>query len=120
MVQHIEFRTTLVNTELGEAYTWIELRNQVEQNLTTKRLFDDWDKDAVLNLILPYLDEAGKPDGCGYLDALEVVFEEIRDNDTVIVVEDECAQKVVLALIEYLYQESYGAKKKSKPSPDTR
>ena len=112
MVQHIEFRTTLVNTEVGEAYTWIELRNQVEQNLTTKRLFDDWDKDAVLNLILPYLSETGQPDGCGYLDALEVVFEEIRDNDTVIVVEDECMQKVVLALIEYLFQDSYGIKKK--------
>jgi hypothetical protein len=112
MVQHIEFRTTLVNTELGEAYTWIELRNQVEQNLTTKRLFDDWDKDAVLNLILPYLSETGQPDGCGYLDALEVVFEEIRDNDTVIVVEDEYARKVVLGLIEYLYRESYGAKRK--------
>ena len=112
MVQHIEFRTTLVNTELGEAYTWIELRNQVEQNLTTKRLFDEWDKEAVLHLISPYLGMTGKPGGCGYLDALEVVFEEIRDNDTVIVVEDERARKVILALIEYLYQESYGAKRK--------
>ena len=110
MVQHIEFRTTLVNTELGEAYTWIELRNQVEQNLTTKRLLDDWDKNTVLDLISPYLDEAGKRKACNYLDALEVVFEEIRDNDAVIVVEDECVQKVVLALIEYLYQDSYGVK----------
>jgi hypothetical protein len=112
MVQHIEFRTTLVNTELGEAYTWIELRNQVEQNLTTKRLFDEWDKDTVLGLISPYLGEARKREACSYLDALEVVFEEIRDNDAVIVVEDECVQKVVLALIEYLYQVSYGVKRK--------
>jgi hypothetical protein len=111
MVQHIEFRTTLINTELGEAYTWIELRNQVEQNLTTKRLLDNWDKYAVLDLISPYIDEAEKREACNYLDALEVVFEEIRDNDTVIVVEDECMQKVVLALIEYLYQESYGVRR---------
>jgi hypothetical protein len=110
MVQHIEFRTTLINTELGEAYTWIELRNQVEQNLATKRLFDDWDKDTVLSLISPYLDKAENREACNYLDALEAVFEEIRDNDAVIVVEDECMQKVVLALIEYLYQESYGAR----------
>jgi hypothetical protein len=40
-----------------------------------------------------------------------VVFEEIRDNDAVIVIEDKCMQKVVLALIEYLYQENYGKKK---------
>jgi hypothetical protein len=112
MVQNIEFRTTLVNTELGEAYTWIELRNQVEQNLTTKRLFDDWNSEAVLSLISTYLDGAGKLDTCSFLEALEVVFEEIRDNDTVIVVEDECMQKVVLALIEYLYQESYGVKQR--------
>jgi hypothetical protein len=112
MVQHVKFRTTLINTELGEAYTWIELRNQVEQNLTTKRLFDEWDKDAVLQLITPYLDGSGKNDSCSYLDALEIVFEEIRDNDTVIVVEDKCIQKVVLGLIEYLYQECYGVKRK--------
>jgi hypothetical protein len=112
MVPCIEFRTALINTELGEAYTWIELRNQVEHNLTTKKLFDDWDKEAVLGLISPYLDGAGKQDSCSYLATLEVVFEEVRDNDTVIVVEDECTQKVILALIEYLYQESYGIKKK--------
>jgi hypothetical protein len=112
MVPCIEFRTTLINTELGEAYTWIELRNQVEHNLTTKKLFDDWDKAAVLGLISPYLGEAGKQDSCSYLETLEVVFEEVRDNDTVIVVEDKRMQKVVLALIEYLYQESYGIKKK--------
>jgi hypothetical protein len=112
MVQYIEFRTTLINTELGEAYTWIELRNQVEQNLKTKRLFDDWEKEAVLSLIFPYLDEAGKHDPCGYLEALEVVFEEIRDNDAVIVVEDECVRRVVLALVEYLCQESYGRNRK--------
>lgn len=112
MVPCIEFRTTLINTELGEAYTWIELRNQVEHNLTTKKLFDDWNKEAVLGLISPYLSGAEKQDSCSYLETLEVVFEEIRDNDTVIVVEDECMQKVVLALIEYLYQESYGIKKK--------
>jgi hypothetical protein len=112
MVQYIEFRTTLINTELGEAYTWIELRNQVEHNLTTKKMFDDWDKEAVLGLISPYLGGAGKHESCSYLEALEVVFEEVRDNDTVIVVEDECMQKMVLALIEYLYQDSYGIKKK--------
>jgi hypothetical protein len=112
MVQYIEFRTTLINTELGEAYTWIELRNQVEQNLKTKRLFDDWDKEAVLSLISSYLNEAGKHDPCRYIEALEAVFEEIRDNDAVIVVEDECVQRVVLALVEYLCQESYGRKSK--------
>jgi hypothetical protein len=112
MVQYIEFRTALINTELGEAYTWIELRNQVEQNLKTKRLFDEWDKEAVLSLIAPYLNEAGKHDPCRYLEALEAVFEEIRDNDAVIVVEDECVQRVVLALVEYLCQESYGGKSK--------
>ena len=112
MVPCIEFRTTLINTELGEAYTWIELRNQVEHNLTTKKMFDDWDKEAVLGLISPYLGGAGKHESCSYLEALEVVFEEVRDNDTVIVVEDECMQKMVLALIEYLYQDSYGIKKK--------
>jgi hypothetical protein len=112
MVQYIEFRTTLVNTELGEAYTWIELRNQVEHNLTTKKLFDEWDKETVLGLISPYLGGAEKHESCGYLEALEVVFEEIRDNDAVIVVEDKCVQRVVLALIEYLCQESYGSKRK--------
>jgi hypothetical protein len=112
MVQYIEFKTTLINTELGEAYTWIELRNQVEQNLTTKKLFDEWDKETVLTLIAPYLGGAGKQESCSYLETLEVVFEEIRDNDAVIVIEDKCMQKVVLALIEYLYQENYGIKKK--------
>jgi hypothetical protein len=112
MVQYIEFRTTLINTELGEAYTWIELRNQVEQNLKTKRLFDEWDKETVLSLISPYLNEAGKHNPCRYLEALEGVFEEIRDNDAVIVVEDKCMQRVVLALVEYLCQESYGRKRK--------
>ena len=111
MVRYVEFKTTLINTELGEAYTWIELRNQVEQNLTTKKLFDEWNKETVLSLISPYLGEAGKHESCNYLETLEVVFEEIRDNDAVIVIEDKCMQKVVLALIEYLYQESYGIKK---------
>lgn len=111
MVQNIEFRTTLVNTELGEAYTWIELRNQVEQNLTTKKLFDEWDKETVLSLIHPHLCGAEKCESYNLLEALEAVFEEIRDNDSVIVVEDECMQKVVLALIEYLYKESYCTKK---------
>jgi len=112
MVQYIKFQTTLINTELGEAYTWIELRNQVEQNLVTKKLFDEWDKETVLSLISPYLSEAGKHESRNYLEALEVVFEEVRDNDTVIVVEDKCMQKVVLALIEYLHQENYGIKRK--------
>ena len=112
MVQYIEFQTALINTELGEAYTWIELRNQIEQNLTTKKLFDEWDKEAVLSLISPYLSRTGEHEFCSYLEALEVVFEEARDNDTIIVVEDKCVQKVVLALIEYLCQESYGNKMK--------
>jgi len=112
MVQYIEFQTALINTELGEAYTWIELRNQVEQNLATKKLFDEWDKETVLSLISPYLGRTGKHESCSYLEALEVVFEEVRDNDTIIVVEDKCVQKVVLALIEYLCQESYGSKMK--------
>lgn len=111
MVRYVEFKTTLINTELGEAYTWIELRNQVEQNLTTKKLFDEWNKETVLSLISPYLGGAGKQESCSYLETLEVVFEEIRDNDAVIVIEDKCMQKVVLALIEYLYQENYGKKK---------
>ena len=112
MVQYIEFQTALINTELGEAYTWIELRNQVEQNLTTKKLFDEWDKETVLSLISPYLGRTEEHDPCSYLEALEIVFEEARDNDTVVVVEDKCVQKVVLALIEYLCQESYGSKMK--------
>ena len=111
MVRYVEFKTTLINTELGEAYTWIELRNQIEQNLTTKKLFDEWNKETVLSLISPYLGGAGKQESCSYLETLEVVFEEIRDNDAVIVIEDKCMQKVVLALIEYLYQENYGKKK---------
>jgi len=110
MVQYIEFRNTLINTELGEAYTWIELRNQVEQNLKTKKLFDEWDKEAVLNLISPYLNRAAEHESCKYLETLEVLFEEIRDNDTVVAVEDECGQRVVLALVEYLCQESYSRK----------
>ena len=111
MVRYVEFKTTLINTELGEAYTWIELRNQVEQNLTTKKLFDEWNKETVLSLISPYLGGAGKHESCSYLETLEVIFEEIRDNDAVIAIEDKCMQKVVLALIEYLYEESYGIKK---------
>lgn len=110
MVQYIEFRNTLINTELGEAYTWIELRNQVEQNLTTKKLFDKWDKEAILDLIQPYLGETAEHEASKYLDTLEVIFEEIRDNDTVVAVENECAQRVVLALVEYLCQESYSRK----------
>jgi hypothetical protein len=104
MIKYIGFRPALVNTELGEAYTWIELRNQVEQNLETKRLFDEWDKDTVLNIIHPYLDKLDNHESCSYLDALELIFEETRDNDAVIVVEDSCVQKVILALIEYLCQ----------------
>ncbi len=111
MIQYVEFRNTLINTELGEAYTWIELRNQVERNLTTKKLFDEWDKEATLNLISPYFNGLAKHEACKYLEILEVIFEEIRDNDTLITVEDGCAQRVVLALIEYLHQESYGGKR---------
>jgi hypothetical protein len=102
MVQYIEFQSTLINTELGEAYSWIELRNEVEKNLITKKLFDEWDKEAVLCLISPYLERAGKHDPCSYLEALEVVFEEVRDNDAIIAVKDKRVQKVVLALIEYI------------------
>ena len=112
MVGYVEFRKTLINTELGEAYTWIELRNQVEHNLTTKRLFDEWDKDSVLKLISPFLGNSGKHYACNYSEALELVFEEIRDNDAVIIIDDSCVQKVILALIEYLCSESYGNRTK--------
>jgi hypothetical protein len=111
MVKYVEFRTALVNTEIGEAYTWIELRNQVEQNLATKKLFDEWDKENTLNLIHPYLYQLENHETCSYLEALETVFEETRDNDTVIVVEDTCVQKVILALIEYLCQNHSNIKK---------
>ena len=74
MVQYIEFQTALINTELGEAYTWIELRNQIEQNLTTKKLFDEWDKEAVLSLISPYLSRTGEHEFCSYLEALAESF----------------------------------------------
>jgi len=40
-----------------------------------------------------------------------VIVEEIWDNDTVVAVENECAQRVVLALVEYLCQESYSIKR---------
>ena len=112
MVQYIEFQPALINTELGEAYSWIELRNEVEQNLTTKKLFDEWDKEAVLSLISPYLEKARKHDPRSYLEALEVVLEEVRDNDAIIVVKDKRVQNVVLALIEHLCQKSYGSKMK--------
>ena len=108
MVRSIQFQPTLINTEVGEAYTWIELRNQVEQNLTTKKLFDEWDKKTVFQLISPFVSSSTKSAKGKYMEALEIVFEEIRDNDTVIAVEDECTQEIILALVEFLFQESYG------------
>ncbi len=108
MVRNIQFQPTLINTEVGEAYTWIELRNQVEQNLTTKKLFDEWDKKSVFQLISPYISSSTKNTKRVHMEALETIFEEIRDNDTVIAVEDGCTQEVILALVEFLWEESYG------------
>lgn len=109
MVKFIEFQQVLVNTELGEAYTWIELRNQIEQNLQTKILFDQWNKKKVLTLIDPYLDK-NQIKNCEMDEQLEIVFKEIRDNDTIIAIKNKCMQVIVLAIIEFIYQQNYGKK----------
>jgi hypothetical protein len=109
MVKSIEFKPVLVNTELGEAYTWIELRNQSEQNLLTKKLFDQWNKDTVLNLIEPYIDK-NEITQCELIEQLENIFKEIRDNDTIILIENKCSQIIILAILEFLYQENYKKK----------
>jgi hypothetical protein len=109
MVKSIEFKPVLVNTELGEAYTWIELRNQIEQNLLTKKLFDQWNKDTVLNLIEPYIDK-NEITQCELIEQLENIFKEIRDNDTIILIENKCSQIIILAILEFLYQENYKKK----------
>ena len=111
MVKFIEFQPVLINTELGEAYTWIELRNQIEQNLETKILFDRWDKRKVLSLIDPYLDKT-QIKKYEIEAELEIIFREIRDNDTIIIIEKKCAQIIILAIIEFLYQQNYGKKLK--------
>ena len=104
MVKYIKFKPVLINSELREPYTWIELRNQIEQNLNTKKLFDQWDKKNVLQLITPFLKEKSTKKN---LEKLENIFEQIRDNDTIIVVEDELTQKIILAIIEMLQQDNY-------------
>ena len=104
MVKYIKFKPVLINSELREPYTWIELRNQIEQNLNTKKLFDQWDKKNVLQLITPFLKEKSTKKN---QEKLENIFEQIRDNDTIIVVEDELTQKIILAIIEMLQQDNY-------------
>ena len=105
MVKFIEFKQVLINNELGEAYSWIELRNQIESNLLTKRLFDQWEKESVLNLITPYLKDNILQ--CELNEQLEIIFQEIRDNDSLIATNDKCTQTVILAIIEFLYKKNY-------------
>ena len=105
MVKSIKFKPVLINSELREPYTWIELRNQIEQNLNTKKLFDQWDKKNVLQIITPFLKEKNTKE---IQERLENIFEQIRDNDAIIVIEDELSQKIILAIIEYLYQDNFG------------
>ena len=105
MVKSIKFRPVLINTELKETYTWIELRNQIEQNLKTKKLFDQWNKKTVLEIITPYLKELNTN---AIKEKLDIIFEQIRDNDEIIVIEDELTQKIILAIIEYLYHGNFG------------
>lgn len=109
MVKSIDFKPVLVNTELGEAYTWIELRNQIEQNLLTKKLFDQWNKKTVLNLIKPYINK-NKIAESELIEQLETIFREIRDNDTIIVIENKSSQIIILAIVEFLYQDNYRKK----------
>ncbi len=105
MVKSIKFKPVLINSELREPYTWIELRNQIEQNLKTKKLFDQWNKKTVLDLITPYLKEVNTN---AIQDKLDIIFEQIRDNDAIIVIEDGLTQKIILAIIEYLYKDNFG------------
>ena len=106
MVKSIEFKQVLFNTEIGEAYTWIELRNQIESNLLTKKLFDQWEKDSVLKLINPYLSK-NNIQQCKLNEQLENIFQEIRDNDSIITTNDKCTQAIILAIIEFLYKKNY-------------
>lgn len=105
MVKSIKFKPILINTELKETYTWIELRNQIEQNLKTKKLFDQWNKKTVLEIITPYLKEINSN---AIQEKLDIIFEQIRDNDEIIIIEDEVTQKIILAIIEYLYHDNFG------------
>lgn len=107
MVKSIKFQSVLINSELGEAYTWIELRNQIEQNLTTKKLFDQWNKQKVLKLIQPFICKT-EINHNKIMDQMEIIFREIRDNDTIIVSENRCSQIIILALVEYLYYQNFG------------
>jgi len=111
MVKSIKFRPVLINSELRETYTWIELRNQIEQNLKTKKLFDQWNKKIVLEILTPYLKEINAN---AIQEKLDIIFEQIRDNDEIIVIEDELTQKIILAIIEYLYQDNFGKNRTSK------
>ena len=106
MTKSIKFTSVLVNTELGEAYTWIELRNQIEQNLTTKKLFDQWNKKKVLSLIDPFLNK--KNFTKNEIDKkLDEIFTEIRDNDTLICVENQVSQNLIIAIIDFIYYQNY-------------
>lgn len=107
MVKSIEFLSVLVNSELGEAYTWIELRNQIEQNLITKKYFDLWNKQKVLSLIEPYINKK-EITNSEIDEELENIFREIRDNDTIIVIKNKSTQIIILAIIEFLYYQNYG------------
>ena len=109
MVKSINFLPVLVNTELKEAYTWIELRNQIEQNLITKKLFDQWNKDKVLELIEPFLDKE-EIIHSEIADQLEIIFREIRDNDTIICVENKVSQKLIIAIIDFIYYQNFEKK----------
>lgn len=111
MVKSINFMPVLINKELGEAYTWIELRNQIEQNLTTKKLFDQWNKHKVLTLIDPYFNKEGIKDN-EIEEKIEEIFREIRDNDTIICVENRVSQKLIIAIIDFIYYQNFEKKLK--------
>lgn len=106
MVKSISFMPVLVNTELKEAYTWIELRNQIEQNLMTKKLFDHWNKDKILELIDPFLNkkEITKTE---IDEQIEIIFNEIKDNDTIICLENKVSQRLVIAIIDFIYYQNF-------------
>ena len=109
MVKSINFLPVLVNTELKEAYTWIELRNQIEQNFITKKLFDQWNKDKVMELIDPFLNKKEIIQS-EIRDKLEIIFREIRDNDTIICVENKSIQKLIIAIIDFIYYQNFEKK----------
>jgi hypothetical protein len=113
MVKSINFLPVLVNTELREAYTWIELRNQIEQNLMTKSLFDQWNKEKVLELIDPFLNKKGITQ-TEINEQMEIIFKEIKDNDTIICIENEVSQKIIIAIIDFIYYQNFEKKLKKR------